>query len=112
MDKVKVQCQINNCEYALLNSVPDVVDVDISLVDLQASGDPDTEDRDVYDDEYSKCSPFYSTNGSLRDGKESDPVDNDLHDAVNLKDPEKDWMNVSRGTKSVGKRIPIIRNAK
>jgi hypothetical protein len=86
--------------------------VDISLVDLQASGDPDTEDRDVYDEEYSKCSPFYSTDSGLRDGKEGDPVDNDLHNTVNLKDPEKDWMNVSWGTKSVDKRSFVIRNAK
>lgn len=112
MDKVKVQCQVDDCEYTLLDSVPDVVNVDISLANLQASGDPDAEYRYVDDDEYGKCSPFYSTHSSWRDGKESDPVDDDLHDAVNLKDPEKDCMSVSRGPKSVDRRSFVIRNAK
>ena len=86
--------------------------MDISLVDLQASGEPDAKDRNVDNDKDSKGSPFYSTDSSLRDCKESDPVDDDLHDAVNLKDPEKYWMNVSWRPKAVDKKSFVIRIAK
>lgn len=47
MDKVKVETHVDDGDDGLFAAVPDVVDVDVRLADLQAGRDPDAKDADV-----------------------------------------------------------------
>jgi hypothetical protein len=47
MDKVEIKSCINKQEDDLLDSIPDFVDTDPSVVDLKSSWDPDCEDADI-----------------------------------------------------------------
>lgn len=47
MDKVEVQAGVDNKENAFLDAIPDIIDVDKSIADLQSCGNPDTKDADV-----------------------------------------------------------------
>lgn len=47
MNKVEVQASVDDKENALFDAIPDIVDVDKSIADLQSCGNPDTKDADV-----------------------------------------------------------------
>lgn len=47
MDKVKVQSRIHNQKDGLLYPIPDSVDTDVLLTDLETSRNPDAENTDI-----------------------------------------------------------------
>lgn len=47
MNEVQVQASIDDEENALLDAIPNIIDADKSIADLQSCGNPDTKDADV-----------------------------------------------------------------
>ena len=52
-NEIKIEANINDAEDGLLAAIPDVVNLDVRLVDLKTGGNPDAKDADV-DDENNK----------------------------------------------------------
>lgn len=88
MDKVKVETHVDNGNDGLLAAIPYIIDADVVLVDLKPGRNPDTEDADVDGQHQGKDGPFQSSRLLLSDHEERDTVDDDLHDALDLHDPQ------------------------
>jgi hypothetical protein len=58
IDEVEVEDSIHDSEDDLFASIPDVVQVDIGLANLQSSGDPDAEHADVDSEQDKEAEPF------------------------------------------------------
>lgn len=57
-DKVEVETGVHDGKDDLLNSIPDIVEVNPLLANLQASWDPDIKDTDVDGQEDEEAKPF------------------------------------------------------
>jgi hypothetical protein len=86
-----VKHSVDDQEDALLNPIPNVVDVVIPLRNLQLGRDPNTKDADVDESESNCCYPSDLNGISSIDHKERNSVDDDAANALNLYDPEKDY---------------------
>lgn len=90
MNKVVVQGRINDTDQRFLDAVPDVVDSNELVVDLQIGWDPDADNGNVDEDEKGEGAPFDAEDCRPIYGKDGDTVDDDLHESVDLEAPKND----------------------
>jgi hypothetical protein len=88
--EVPVQGSIDDENEDLGDLVPNFVDLDEGLAHgwYGVRRNPDTEDGDVDGGDDDECAPFDVADGTPVFGDESDPVDDDLHEQLDLEDPE------------------------
>lgn len=87
VDKVEVQAGVQEQEDGLFDAVPDVVDENVFLGDLQLGGDPDAEDGDVDEEDHGAAAPLEQPLGAPRRDEQGAAVDDDLDQAVQLEAP-------------------------
>lgn len=73
---------------AFSHAVPDVVDVDVGGRALELSGHPNAEDADVDYSDIDADEPFHVADAVLVWDEQTDAVDDDLEDYLDLDDPE------------------------
>jgi hypothetical protein len=90
--KVPVQSRIHEQNQHLLYLIPDVVNIDKRLVDRwnDMRRDPDTEYGNVDSGNEGSGAPFYVANCAAVLGDQSDTVDDDLHEELDLEDPKEE----------------------
>ena len=62
---------------------------------LEAGGDPDEGDHDIDEGDDKEDSPSESEDASFVMLEEGDACNDDLQDAVDLENPQQDWLGVS-----------------
>lgn len=87
IDEVEVEAGVDNGEDDLLATVPDLVDEDVSVVDLQTGRDPNAKDADVDSQDDGEDGPLHLSCETLVDHEETDSVDDDLKNAVHFERP-------------------------
>lgn len=88
MDKVIIQGHVNHTDQSLLDAIPDVVDGDELVVDLQIGWYPNADDGNIDEDEQSEGSPFDAEDSRPIHGKDGDTVDDYLHQSMDLEAPK------------------------
>lgn len=96
--EVPVQGSVDDENKDLGDLVPDFVDLDEGLAHgwYGVRRDPDAEDGDIDDGDKDEGAPFDVADGTPVFGDESNSVDDDLHEQLDLEDPEgqdeeEDW---------------------
>jgi len=90
--KVPVEPRVNNQDQDFGNLVPHHVDIDKRLTDRRDSmcRDPDAEYSNVDSGDDDDSSPFNVSNSATMLSDQSNPVDDNLHEQLDLEDPEKE----------------------
>lgn len=89
VDKVEVEANINDAEDGLFTPVPYIVDVYPCLVDLEPCGNPNNEDADVDDENDEEDAPFQALDMRGNHHEETDTIDDDLEQKLNLENPKE-----------------------
>jgi len=84
MDEVETEPSINAQKDDFLDPVPDLVNEDDLLRNLQASWDPDAEDTNIDRTQYEGNNPLEIPHPMLVSDQKGNPVDDDLHKHLNL----------------------------
>ena len=90
MDKVKVQSSVDKQKDDFFDSIPDFIDVDPGLVNLQSRRDPDCKDADVDAKDNNERPDLEPFRLSSVDHKDRNSVDDDLDEGLDLYTPKKD----------------------
>jgi hypothetical protein len=90
--EVPVETGVNDEDEDLGDLVPDIVDVDKDLADWRNSvgGNPDGKDGDVDGSDDNDCAPLDVADSISVLSNECDSIDNNLHEQLDLKDPEEE----------------------
>ena len=98
--EVPIETGVDNEDEHLGDLVPDIVDLDKSCVDrwYGVRRNPNTKDGDVDCGDDNNCTPFDVTDGISMFGDKSNAVDNDLHEQLNLENPEEENEEQDRDT--------------
>lgn len=83
-DKVKVKGGIHDGKDDLFAAIPDLVEVDKGVVDLEPGGHPDAKDADVDGQEDEEAEPLEPRPVGADDHEKADSVDDDLNEALHL----------------------------
>jgi hypothetical protein len=83
-DEVEIEGSVHDGEEDLFHTIPNIVDMDVSFIDLKARRDPDTEDADIDGQENSETSPLEYRSVAADDHKQADTVDDDLNQTLDL----------------------------
>lgn len=83
-----MQACVNDQEQDLLNSIVDIVDMHPHGRYLQARRNPDDEDADIDQAQRNSRTPSNLVGVALVDHQESDSIDDNAADTLNLDDPE------------------------
>lgn len=96
-DEVPVESSVNEKVDDLLTAIPDFIEVDVSLSDLEASRDPDAVDRDVdCGDEHGNGDLEVECLSAVHE-KNRDSVNDNLQKKLDLKGPGGDCMDCQQG---------------
>jgi hypothetical protein len=82
-----VKCCVDDQEETLLNAIPDVVDIMVTLGDLQLRRNPNAKDTDVDEAKDNGSYPSNLDGVSSVDHKKRNSVDDDSANALNLDNP-------------------------
>jgi hypothetical protein len=90
--EVPVEAGVDDEDEDLGDLIPDIVDVDKDLADWRdgVGGNPDGEDGDVDGSDDDDGAPLDVADGISVLSNECDSIDNNLHEQLDLKDPEKE----------------------
>jgi hypothetical protein len=90
--EVPVEAGVDDEDKDLGDLVPDIVDVDKDLANgrRRVGGDPDGEDGNVDGSDDDDGSPFDVADSFAVLGDECNSIDDDLHEQLDFKDPEKE----------------------
>lgn len=87
-EEIHVQGNVHDGEYSLFRPVPDIVDVDIRVVDLQSCRQPDAVYADVDQEHNGKDAEFEPPGERFVDHNQRHSIDDDLKDALHLNYPK------------------------
>jgi hypothetical protein len=92
LQEVPVETGIDNKDKHFRNLIPDVVDLDESIRDGRDGmcWNPNDENGDVDAGEQNDGAPFQIPDSAAMFGNESDPIDNNLHEQLNLEHPKEE----------------------
>ena len=89
-NEIKVEGCVHDGKEDLFHTVPNFVDMYVLLTNLKACGNPNTENADVDGQEDSKASPLENSSISTDNHEQTDSVDDDLNQTLNLYRPKDD----------------------
>lgn len=87
VQEVSIEDSVDNEVDSFLNTIPDSVDANVLIIDLQSCREPNTVDGDINSEDKGCGPPLDPKELSLVGDKDGESIDDDLKEALNLEHP-------------------------